>query len=219
MFPTKRILVAMGLAYCLLNPNIGRAGIVIGPGDTSINSNDTNPATLVVDLVAPMTLAAGTYTADSFNYAFLQTTDGPIGGTIEPLLLTESGGQYEPIAMGDTVTYGAPTAFASHPFGGSGTFTLAASETVYAGLYQVTDGNSAPVGFLDGSGSVFAFGYAAPPAIGEAIGGGLSGTFSRTYDFSIGLASAVPEPSALVLAGTAILAGLGYAWRRSRAIA
>jgi hypothetical protein len=117
MFPAKRILVAMGLAYCLLNPDICRAGIVIGPGNTSTNLNDTNPSTLVVDLVAPMTLAAGTYTADSFNYAFLQTTDGPIGGTAQPLLLTESGGQYDPIALGATVTYSAPTTFASHPFG------------------------------------------------------------------------------------------------------
>ena len=213
MFPTKRILVAMGLAYCLLNPNTGRAGIIIGPGNTAISGHDSNPVTISIDLVAPMTLAAGTYTADSFNYAFIQTSDGALGGTVQPLLLTDSGGQFDPIALGDTVTYSSPTAFGSHPFGGSGTFTLAASETVYAGIYQVNGGNAAPIGCFVGSGDAFQVGYADAPVIGEAVGGGQEGTFSRIYDFSIGVAS-VPEPSTLVLAGTAILAGLGYAWRR-----
>jgi hypothetical protein len=103
----------------------------------------------------------------------------------------------------------------TNPFGGTDTFTLTSSETVYAGIYQVNYGSNAPIGFLDGSGSVVAYGYANAPIIGEALSGGQSGTFARTYDFSIGVAS-VPEPSTLVLAGIAGAAGLVVAYRRRR---
>jgi hypothetical protein len=42
--------------------------------------------------------------------------------------------------------------------------------------------------------------------------------FGVTYNFTSD-AGAVPEPASFVMAGTAVLAGLGYAWRRKRAAA
>jgi hypothetical protein len=39
--------------------------------------------------------------------------------------------------------------------------------------------------------------------------------FAVTYNFTSDSA-AVPEPASIVMAGTAVLAGLGYAWRRQR---
>jgi hypothetical protein len=45
--------------------------------------------------------------------------------------------------------------------------------------------------------------------------GGLSGTATITYVYT----TAVPEPASFVMAGTAVLAGLGIWWRRKRAAA
>jgi hypothetical protein len=40
--------------------------------------------------------------------------------------------------------------------------------------------------------------------------------FAVTYNITSDAGTAVPEPASLVMVGTAVLAGLGYAWRRKR---
>src|SRR5262249_47815531 len=133
---------------------------------------------------------------------------------------------FTPVAVGGTIPFAGPTGFLSAPFGGTDTFTLAASATVYGGLYwEATPPFSLeprmPVGFDNNVGSVFVVygggvgSGANPPVIGTPVSGSAEGFFSRMYDFSIQVdpAAAVPEPSSLLLA----LAGAGLlGWRRLR---
>lgn len=192
---------------------------VVGPGDTAINAQDTAADLLVVDLTHPLNLAAGNHVVSLFSYQF---AGGGSGGTITPILLSGNGiNAFTSLAVGSTVTFVGATPFISTAFGGSSTFTLAAPTTVYAGLFWdgTTGVNLMPVGadFLVGN-SYIRYSGANAPVVGAAVSGGGSGTFTRTYDFSITVdpttPTAVPEPDTLMLFALG-LTGIGLA-RRAR---
>jgi predicted outer membrane repeat protein len=208
---------------------------VIGPGQVTIDGQGTDFPQIVVDLANSQALAAGTYAAGSFHYQFSTFDSGGLfgtgmpSGTITPLLLTYANGNYTPVAVGAPVTYSADTGFTSTSFGGSDTFTLGASTTIYAGLYWSdpsgipgTDTDRMPVGFTDTTGSTFIL-YSSPPGVGGAnrpvVGtpisesGGSAGTFQRAYNFDIEVSAAAPQVSldnagTLTLTNCAITGGL-----------
>jgi hypothetical protein len=174
-----------------------QAGTIIGPGDTATDANDGAAPLVAVDLAHSHFLPAGTYMASSFNYQF--TTS--VGSATPALEISNGSGGYTTIAVGNSVTDTGTTPFQSTAFGGSNLFSVpVGGENVYAAVY--VSGSSAPVGFLDGSGSTYInYSGANIPAVGVDVGGGGgTGTFSRTYDFSIAVTS-VPEPCSLVLCG------------------
>jgi hypothetical protein len=190
---------------------------LIGPGPVIVDAQGTDYQQIDVDLAHSQTLAAGTYVAESFSYQFSLFDSGPgLGfgtprGSITPLLLTFDGSNYTPVAIGAPVTYAGPTAFISTSFGGSGTFTLAASTTIYAGLYWYDPPGSTPgpdrmpVGCTLTTGSTFILyssptgaGGANPPVVGTPIsgfGGAASGIFQRAYNFDIGVSPQTSERS------------------------
>jgi hypothetical protein len=157
--------------------------------------------------------------------------------------LVDSGGNYIPVALGSAVDYNGPTSFISTPFGGSDTFILSSTTTVYGGLYWDAGPDapyisqaSMPIGFEDSTGDSYIF-YgslavvgpdtytylpgANPPVIGTAVSSQTSsdeGEFSRAYNFSIDIgAAAVPLPNS-VLGGAALLALLGGSRRCRRVL-
>jgi hypothetical protein len=211
----------------LLITSRASGGVIIGPGHQSVHASDEAYNLISVDLNNPVTLATGNYVASLFDYQFanfgFDTT-----GSITPLLLTGSGTNFTPIAIGDTITYSNPTTFLSAPFGGSDTFALVSSTTVYAGLYwdakpPFTTEPRMPLGYV-GPGNAFVvygggFGPGAnPPVIGTPISGSAEGFFSRIYDFDIQVEpapAAVPEPSSLFMALTAV-GLLSWSWLRRK---
>ncbi len=209
----KHMKTRMGLAAGLIImalASTASANTIIGPGDVVTTSADGADRGIVVDLNAPQTLLAGSYTATNFNYEFSTLPHAlPTAGAVTPLLLTSpSPGNYTVIAMGDTRTFTGDTAFAAHSFGGTSTFTLAADTTVYAGYYSIGDGfhntQLAPIGFAGTGNSFFRYG-ADSPVVGNAISGGSGGVETRTYDFSI---TVIPEPSSFGMLGAAAMAML-----------
>ncbi|GBF85489.1 hypothetical protein AsFPU3_2549 [Aphanothece sacrum FPU3] len=101
-------------------------------------------------------------------------------------------------------------------FGGSNTFSLAANSTEFAGLYWDAQNGEfrMPVGYNYNNGSAFIrYSGANSPLVGTPISGGASGTFTRTYDFSITVDSvtqSVPEPLTILGAGAAISFGTAF---------
>jgi PEP-CTERM motif-containing protein len=175
-----------------------RATAIIGPGNVTVVTYDTAPNLIAVDLNNPQTLAAGTYTATFFNR---QMNFG--AGNIQPLLLTStSPTSYVTIALGASQSSAVTQAFTATTFGGSNTFTLGATTTVYGGIYWAAGAPAMPVGFAAplGSSTFVRFAGAAAPVVGNAIGGGSSLTLVRSYDFSISVEPVpVPEPSTAAL--------------------
>jgi hypothetical protein len=216
------------LALLLTDAHVS-AGFVLGPGPVTVTNGDGLSSPLItVDLNAPVTLSAGDYVVSQFNYRF-SLYDGFITiGDITPIVFTGNGvDDFTPIAIGDTITYSGPTAFISTPFGGSDTFTLGATTTIYAGLYWTAPAYTGgpeyrmPIGSNNNGGLIFNRQSGVDsPVIGSPISGGdplPAGFNSRRYDFSIGVDSAVtavPEPPSFLLALPCV-GLLGWClWRR-----
>jgi flagellar basal body-associated protein FliL len=207
----------------------------IGSGQTASSSWDGwDPAwgapgdlrnVITMDTGGAKTLAAGVYQAASFDYEFRNATNTK--GTITPFLATKSGAVYTPIAVGDTVTNIAASAFASHSFGTNNSFTLTAESQVYAGFWwdnsAATSYGTCPIGFVWGSGgggSAAQGGFATltAPVVGTAIPeltDVFTGGEGRAYCFGVTTTS-VPEPSVASLLGIGLSGLLAYAWRRGR---
>lgn len=201
----------------LLMPSLALADIIIGPGNIDGDWKDSAFNIIAVDLNFPATFGPGNFVATQFNYQFNSTVVGApsavLTGTITPLLLTGSGTSYTPIAIGDTITYSGPTSFISVPFGGSNSFTLGSSTTVYPGLYwtatEIGQDERMPVGYDNFTGNSYVFfgggtgAGANTPVVGTPVSATGQGPFQRTYDFSVTVA-AVPEPSSLILSALTI---------------
>lgn len=213
---TRTLLVTLSL---LLSGAAAQAAI-IGAGDITPTFNDTDADIISINRAHSLSLAAGSYQATAFNYQFLYAaplTPG-LGGTVQPLLTTFDGSNYKVIALGSTIPYSGDTGFLSTPFGGSSTFTLNSTTTVYAGFFW--DGtvslNRNPIGAVAAAtGSSFLrYSGANAPLLGNNISGGTGSNLSRLYDFSVNV-EAVPEPSTLVLAGVGTLGAI-VMWRKRK---
>jgi putative chitinase len=108
-------------------------GISVGPGTGLPNATlDTSGGRTNVDLTDPVSLAAGMYTAIAFHY------DSGRSGDVRPFLAVSNGlHSYSVLAVGAQQNPGA-SLNQTVAFGGSGTFTLPAATTVYAGLASVS---------------------------------------------------------------------------------
>src|SRR5262249_50727014 len=138
----RKLLCWMAL---LLAPAAARADfVVVGPGQVPVGAGDEAFNLIAVDLNAPSTLGPGAYQASQFNYQFTDFAGFQTPGSITPVLLTGGGTTFTPVAVGDAVTFSGATGFLSTTFGGSDTFTLGASTTVYAGLYWQASYNGGP---------------------------------------------------------------------------
>jgi hypothetical protein len=190
----------------------------LGWGDRTVGNNDSDADMIIVSTGAStQTLTAGTYQATNFNFQFTeaQTT---IGGSVRPLILiSPSTNVYNVIAMGSVIPYSAPTSFGTVAFGGTNTFTLAATTQVFGGFYwDGSSGQRNPIGFNGGGDAFLRCAGAAAPALNTNISGGFPlGFTGRAYDFSIDI-SPVPEPCTVVLGGTAALGFAAIARRRRR---
>lgn len=222
---TKSISATLALSFCLLHAGQSQAG-VIGPGDVNIVANDEAASLIIVDLTTSQALSAGSYSASTFNYQFSKFGGNVVGGTVAPFLATYDGSHYNVIAVGDSVSdpIGGAGPFTSVTFGGSNTFTLGSTTTVFAGLYEKNiTGYKQPIGFAAGgsSYSLYNSGFAGPgdvnfPVVGSGISGGNAArTFARSYDFSIGvIASPVPEPSSMALFAVGAIALFAHSRRK-----
>jgi hypothetical protein len=188
---------------------------IVGPGDTLVTDRDGSFDMIVVDLLNTIILPAGSYNATDFNYdnefdAVIPSL-GQVAGSITPLLMTgvEFTDPFVPVAIGATVPYSGPTAgFVSATFGGTNSFTLSSTTTVFAGFFwdATTLPSQMPIAFEnlfpappDKSSfirySATGNGIGAdPPSIGIAISGGAGDPVDRIYDFSIVVADDSGEP-------------------------
>src|ERR1051325_3363190 len=99
--------------------------------ESNVATYDTAPSLIAVDLTAPVTLLAGSYTATLFNHQFNFGA-----GTIEPLPLIGNGvNSFTTIAAGATSSSGQTPPYGSTTFGEVSSFTLGSTTMVYAGLY------------------------------------------------------------------------------------
>ena len=226
MTSTKSISATLALSFCLLHAGQSQAGVMVGPGDVNIAANDEAASLIVVDLTTSQALSAGNYSASTFNYQFSQFGGNVVGGTVAPFLATFDGSHYNVIAVGDSVSdpIGGAGTFTSATFGGSNTFTLGSTTTVFAGLYERNiAGFKQPIGFAAGgsSYSLYNSGFAGTgdvtfPVVGSGISGGnATATFARSYDFSIGIIqSPVPEPTSAAMFAVGAIALLARSRRK-----
>jgi hypothetical protein len=177
--------------------------LVVGPGFLSNTQTDSGDR-LNIDAAHPLTLGAGQYNVDDFSFLGANA-----GGTVTPFLarLTASD-TYETVWVGDGVG-GVAGDLAVNPAGG---FTLAGSETLFAGFYTAGGAN---INFTEGVGRPPGFGvtehdssFSGPTGSGQVVSGFSNPDLARTYSFSVGVA-AVPEPgcAALLAGAAALLAG------------
>jgi len=213
----------VGVGLLLINSTASAASIIGAGNIGSSVLNDLGPNLIAVDLTNPANLGAGTYSVSTFDYQFV-AGQTPIGGTVQPFLAVGSAPNFTVIALGSTVAFSGQTAFISTAFGGSNSFTLASTQSVFAAVYwNTTPGQVGtqrmPVGYIPSGSTFLRFSSANAPTLGNPISGGAGvGSFSRTYDFSITVnpASAVPEPSSFVLLGLATVAVAGLmGWQRT----
>ncbi len=200
------------LLMFLAPASLRAASTVIGAGNVSTTFNDTDADIIAINLTHAAVLAAGTYSPATFNYQFQMAVPSAtpgLGGSVRPFLAKSVGGNFNVIALGETVTYSGETAgFISAPFGGTGTFSLASGTTVYSGFFW--DGtvgvNRNPIGATSSSGSSFVrYSGANAPVLSSNISGGEAANLTRHYDFSVTV-NAVPEPGAVALAGIGLSA-------------
>jgi hypothetical protein len=189
----------------------------------------------IVDITTTASLPAGTYQATLFDaliradlasdakatpfLAIVSSTPGSTGnGTSSDL--------FKIIAVGAEQTYdGSSTGLQSRAFGGSNTFTLTGTTTVYAGFAS----NPATLNPVTGIGtgsygidlwSVVGSAYYTPVVGNDTVtlasGGDRAAGFGRQYAFDIQV-NPVPEPSGMVLLLIGF-AGLGFRRRRSSVV-
>jgi hypothetical protein len=179
----------------------------IGPGNVVANYfRDWGPSYgfpvwTILDTSRPQTLAAGTYRASSFGHEF--AGNGPADAVVQPFLATLNAttGVIVPVAVGSAVTATATSGFVSPAFGGSDTFTLAASTPIYAGFAWTCPTATGPVNCALGSDQPSAGRFStirystAMPAVGVPItqlppyAQFSEGYQNNTYDFSIAVAA------------------------------
>ncbi len=63
----------------------------IGPGPNTPTANDTAPNLSIVDTLFSQTLGPGSYAAEQFSYAFVDTTANPLTGEVQPFLAVQDG--------------------------------------------------------------------------------------------------------------------------------
>ncbi|MFT5496972.1 MAG: hypothetical protein ACI9TH_002373 [Kiritimatiellia bacterium] len=184
-----------GLRVTDANPLNGGA---IGPGSgisNAINQDTPGEDRLNVERLFT-TLSAGTYRVSDWS---LNVLDHAQGGSITPMLLTGSGGNYSTLWLGSSFD---PSSNGDQMVGESGTFTLPSTGEVFAGFYTQGGGsgiialdaaNAGNFGLTDHANS-----FTAPSGLGESVTGFSNPGLSRTYAFEINV-QAIPEPSAFSL--------------------
>ena len=162
-------------------------------------------------------LDAGPYRAMSFSFAAGQDGDAI------PFLATLTGNpnEYEIVALGDQVAITGSPVTQTVPFGGSDSFTLATSTTVFAGFTNSPASPHNPIYLDNNTAQTTDHDNAIEQAImsvGQLIGSPANpmshANLGRTYAFAIDV-QLVPEPSGLALLGSGV--GLiALIWRRRR---
>lgn len=179
---------------------LGQAGAnnqVDTPSDGSTDQSRQN-----LDLSFSVTLDAGTYFADTWEY-----NSGQAGSVTPYLAVSNGAGGYEMIAVGSLV--GVTDGFdvdTTVAFGGSDTFTLTGTTEVFAGITNPPEaGSQNPVYTNLASGGLMDHDNNVDGAISLAVLGGTVDGFGhsnlpRSYAFSVNV-EAVPEPSPVLLFG------------------
>ena len=169
------------------------AGIVlgqVGPGQdlaSASNADDPGGDRLNVDLTNVQTLEAGTYNVRNFQLNVINKDAGTGGsGTITPMLLTESGGSYNVIWIGDAfdpTTNGQQTAATFNL--GDETFTLGSTTNVYAAFFTQNAGADI-IAYADGSGLTdHDNAFTAPALVGDTVTDISHTNLTRSYAFEI----------------------------------
>jgi hypothetical protein len=179
--------------------------ISIGAGTAiplEVVDTPNNGPRINVDESYAVTLEAGTYQATSFSFAAGQN------GDVIPFLARLTGNnpnEYEIIALGAQADITGAPVTQTVPFGGSDTFSLAGSTTVFAGFTNSPSSPHNPVYLDNNTAETTDHDNAIEQAItsvGQLIGSPANpmshANLGRTYAFSI---EVVPEPSALALLG------------------
>src|ERR1700719_5222965 len=207
------------------------ADIIIGPGDVSTNAYAGSNDSINTDLSNPFTLGPGTHNASAFNYLFGTSAGNSftIAGSITPLVMVivQPYTDIRPIAIGDAVPYNGPTPFMSTAFGGTATFTLTSTTTVYAGFYWHSDPNLQgdirdPIPYIHEPGTNVAgyFSGASPPQLGVPISAPAMDTDTNLFAFSVTInaepPSTVPEPASLLLALAGGVSLIGWRLKRGQ---
>ncbi len=216
------VLLAAWPAWTNANPII-----TVGPGASSLiyTGGDGGGGRTNIDLDHTQTLGPGTYQATLFDVTTTTT------GAVIPFLAQFNGPSASPgnandlfqvLAYGNSDAVGSGLHTSTFAFGGSNTFTLATTTTIYVG---VTDDStqssiSSAVGFVGGgndnhnnSGGPGAGGSFAP-SVGGIVPGWSNANLGRTYGFDVQFTQ-LPEPSSFVLGGLGVV-GLLIAARRRR---
>lgn len=196
-----------GLAVSAGAATIG-AGVDIlnlaGPNNQVDTPSDgaTDQSRQNLDVSFSVTLDAGTYIADTWDYNAGQT------GSVTPYLATRNvAGGYDIIAVGSLVEVsGGFDVDTTVAFGGSDTFTLTGSTEVFAGITNPQEaGSQNPVytnlasgGFMDHDNNVD--GLLSPAVLGGTVDGFGHGNLPRSYAFSVNVEQ-IPEPSSVLLFG------------------
>ena len=141
-----RALFIVAVIILLMPGDMKSQNLSIGPGNIAANHQDESFPMIVVDESKVITLSAGSYCANLFRYQALPTGTGDVTPVV--LLATGNGSGWQPLAIGDAVTFtGGPAGFAGSPFGGTNCFTLSQTGTLYAGMYWYAISGLMPIGF------------------------------------------------------------------------
>ena len=193
MFKRMITFAAVAGLVLALAPVAEAATMQIGPGADLGGATTADIAgfeRLNVARTDTLTLVAGTYDVLDFQLNVLNHNTGDAGaGTITPMLLTGEPSTYTTLWVGsafDPTSLGQQTPATYTP--GTQTFTLAATGTVYGGIFTGSNGSAIPalangVGSTDHDGN----GYTAPTGAGQTVSGISNPVLGRTYAFEINI--------------------------------